>query len=166
MFNTILLAVATGMRTFTGIAVICWAAYLGYLPVEGTWAAWTGKLATVILFTLLAVGEYWGDTRPQIPSRTDWMPLIARLIFGVVVGVVIATTLGQPKAGGFLLGIIGTLIGTYGGHRARAQVARWVGRDLPVALVESTLAVAFSVYALGQIHKEIAAYAATESLLR
>jgi uncharacterized membrane protein len=165
MFYIVLLAVATGMRTFTGIAVMCWAAYLGYLPVEGTWAFWTAKLVTVIVVTLLALGEYWGDTRPSTPSRTALLGVTARLGFGVLVGMVAATALGQPKAGGFLLGVIGALIGTYGGHRARARIAQRVGRDLPVALGESALAVGFAVLALSHIHRDIAAFAAMSAML-
>ena len=37
------LGTMTGLRTFTPITVACWFAYLGYLPVEETWAAWAGK---------------------------------------------------------------------------------------------------------------------------
>jgi uncharacterized membrane protein len=158
MFWTILLGIATGMRTMTAIAVVCWAAYMGYLPVEGTWAAWTANIVSPIVFTVLALGEYVGDTLPRTPSRTALFPLTARLCFGVLVGVLIATALEQPKAGGVLLGAIGALIGTYGGHRVRAFGARVVGRDLPVALGESALAVAFSVLAVAHIRIQITTY--------
>ena len=159
MFWTILLATATGMRTLTAITVICWAAYLGYLPVEGTWAFWMAKLVSVIVFTVLAVGEYIGDTLPQTPSRTAWPLVAARLSAGILVGVVIATTLGQPKAGGVILGTIGALIGTYGGYRVRMFGARLFKRDLPMALLESFVALTFSVLAVWHIHVEIAMYA-------
>jgi len=159
MFWTILLATATGMRTLTAITVICWAAYLGYLPVEGTWAFWMAKLVSVIVFTTLAVGEYVGDTLPQTPSRKAWPLVLARLCAGILVGVVIATTLGQPKAGGVILGTIGALIGTYGGYQVRMFGARLFKRDLPMALLESLVALTFSVLAVWHIHTEIAMYA-------
>jgi uncharacterized membrane protein len=165
MFNLILLTIATGMRTMTGIAVVCWAAYLGYLPVEGTWAFWTAKLVSVIVFTVLAVGEYVGDTLPQTPSRRDWPLVLGRLFFAVLVGVIIATAMTQPKAGGVLVGIVGALIGIYGGYRVRMFGARLFKHDLPAALIESSLAVAFSVYAMAQIYSEVTSYV-YPSLLR
>src|ERR1039458_6047953 len=34
-----LLGLTTGLRSMTPMALICWYAVLGYLPVDGTWAA-------------------------------------------------------------------------------------------------------------------------------
>jgi len=159
MFWTILLATATGMRTFTAITVICWAAYLGFLPVEGTWASWMASLAAVIVFTVLALGEYVGDTLPRTPSRTKPPGVTGRLCMGILVGVVIATVLVQPKAGGVIFGVIGALIGTYGGHRVRMFGARLFKRDLPMALLESSAALGFCLLAVWHIHEEIVMYA-------
>jgi uncharacterized membrane protein len=159
MFWTILLGVATGMRTMTGIAVVCWAAYLGWLPVQGTWAFWTAKLVSVIVFTAFALSEYVIDTLPSTPSRTAQFPLTARLSFGILVCVVMATALDQPKAGGVILGVLGALIGAYGGRRVRALGARLVGRDLPVALVESALAVGLAALTAWSVHAQILGYA-------
>ena len=159
MFWTILLATATGMRTLTGIAVICWVSYLGYLPLQGTWAAWLASLASVIVFTILALGEYVADTLARTPSRKA-LPLVAgRLCLGILVGVVIGTALGQPKAGGVILGAIGALIGTYGGYRVRMFGARLMKHDLPMALLESATALAFAALAVWRINDEIVTYA-------
>ncbi len=38
-----LLGVVTGMRSMTAIAVLCWFAHAGYLPLDDTWAAWAGE---------------------------------------------------------------------------------------------------------------------------
>ncbi|HEY5330881.1 MAG TPA: DUF4126 domain-containing protein [Acidobacteriaceae bacterium] len=159
MFWTILLATATGMRTLTAITVICWAAYLGILPVEGTWASGMASLTAAIVLTVLALGEYVADTLPQTPSRKAWPLVAARLCVGILVGVAIATVLGQPKAGGVIFGVIGALIGTYGGYRVRMFGARLFGRDLPMALLESCVALAFSVFAVWHIHVQIMIYA-------
>jgi uncharacterized membrane protein len=158
MFWTIILATSTGMRTMTAIAGLCWMAYLGYLPVQGTWAFWTAKLVSVIVFTILALGEYIGDTLPNTPSRRDWPLVLARLSFGVLVCVIVATVLEQPKAGGAILGVIGALIGTYGGYRVRMYGAKLVGRDLPVAIAESALAVGLAALALMHVYVESVTY--------
>ena len=73
-----LLGVVTGLRTMTPMAVLCWFAYTTDLPVQGTWAFWTAKLVSVIIFTVLAAGEYFGDKLPRTPNRTDPGPLAAR----------------------------------------------------------------------------------------
>ena len=64
------LGMMVGLRTMTPIAIVCWFAWLGDLPVDGTWAAWSGKLISVILFSILALGEYVGDKLPRTPNRT------------------------------------------------------------------------------------------------
>ena len=72
-----LLGAITGLRTFTPMAVLCWFAYRGDLPVDDTWASWSGKLAAVIIFSVLAVGELVGDKLPRIPDRVASFPLVS-----------------------------------------------------------------------------------------
>ncbi len=74
-----LLGVVTGMRTFVPMAVLCWFAYRGNLPVDGTWAAWTGHLVTAIIFSLLAIGEIMGDKLPKAPNRTNLLGMLGRV---------------------------------------------------------------------------------------
>ena len=149
-----LLGVVTGMRTMTGIAAVCWAAWLTTVPQTG-WASWTGYLVSAIVFSLLAMGEYIGDTRANTPSRKAPGPLLARLVFGGLVGAVMAKAIFEPLAGGILVGIIGAALGTYGGFAARAWGAKRVGRDLPVALLESVFALALAVFAIWNTHRGI-----------
>lgn len=139
-----LLGLATGLRCMTPIAVVCWCAWLGYFPVEHTWAFWTGKLVSVIVFTLAAVGEWVGDTLPMTPNRTSAFPAISRVIFGGLVGAVLATAFGKSLAVGVVLSIAGAIMGTWGGFYLRRALAQRVGRDLPVALLETAATVALS----------------------
>ena len=74
----VLLGIATGLRCITPIAVVCWFAWLGYFPAEHTWAFWAGKLVSVIIFTIAALGEWVGDTLPMTPNRTSPFPAAAR----------------------------------------------------------------------------------------
>jgi uncharacterized membrane protein len=143
------LGLMTGSRSMTPMAVVCWFAYLGDLPVHDTWAFWTGKLAAVIVFTLLAMGEYVADKLPQTPNRTALGPLLVRLTFGGVVGAVVATGLRVPGLDGVLLGVLGALMGTYGGYFARKYTVRWTGLpDWNVAVIEDALTILVSVAAL------------------
>ncbi len=149
-----LLGIVTGMRAMTGMAVVCWAVWLAWLPEHG-WAVWTTYLVSAIVFTVLAIGEYIGDTLPKTPSRKAPGPAAARLVFGVLIGALVATSIQQPLAGGILLGLLGAAVGTWGGYAARMRGAALVGRDLPVALGESVLALSLGIVAVWNLHQGI-----------
>lgn len=147
-----LLGAATGMRTFTPMAVICWFAYAGYVPVDGTWAFWVAKLVTAVIFTVLAVGELVGDKLPRTPDRTAMGPLLARILFGGLVGGIVAVSLNGSEFEGVILGVGGVLVGAFGGYLVRREIVLRSGsKDWPVALAEDLITVGFAVLALGVI---------------
>jgi uncharacterized membrane protein len=57
----LLLGCLNGLRSLTPPAVVCWAAYLGWLHLAGTKLAFMGRPVTLILFTLLAAAELIAD---------------------------------------------------------------------------------------------------------
>lgn len=145
-----LLGAATGMRTFTPMAVICWFAYAGYVPVDGTWAFWVAKLVTAIIFTVLALAELVGDKLPKTPDRTSTGPLLARVIFGGLVGGIVAASLNGSEVEGVILGVGGALVGAFGGHLIRREIVERSGsKDWPVAIAEDLVTIGFAVLALG-----------------
>ncbi len=149
LFALPLLGVATGARSMTPIAVVCWFAHLGLLPVTGTWAAWSANLASVIIFTVLALGEYVGDKLPRTPARTAAFPLIARLVFAGLVGAVVATALQGSVIEGVLLAAVGALLGAFGGYHLRKFITERKGcRDWPVAVLEDFCVILVTVFAL------------------
>jgi uncharacterized membrane protein len=150
IFAIVLLGLANGCRTMMPIAVLCWFAYTGHLPVEGTWGFWTSKLVSVILFTILAAGELIGDKLPKTPNRTAALPLVARFLFGGTVGAIVAASLSPGMVGvGALVGGVSALAGAFAGFYARRGLTTRLGLpDLPVALVEDIVVVGASVFAL------------------
>lgn len=150
----VLLGITVGLRSMTAMAVLCWFAWMQWLPQHG-WAFWAGSLVSVIVFTLAAVGEYVGDTLPQTPSRTERLGLGARIVFGALVGALAAHGVIEPVAGGVIFGLLGSMIGTFGGVRVRMYWARSVGRDLPVALTESGLALGLALLSCWELHKTL-----------
>ena len=144
-----LLGLATGLRSMTAIAVVCWFAHLGLLEVQGTWAFWTASIFSVIVFSLAALGEYVGDKLPNTPARTAPIGLSARVIFGGLVGAIVATGLQGSTTEGAILGTIGAVIGSFGGFFTRRHlVQRFSCRDWPVALFEDFVAVLITVFSL------------------
>ena len=149
---TPLLGVSTGLRSFTPVAVTSWFAYLGKLPVQGTWASWVAHPATVGITTAAALGEYVGDKLPNTPNRTAPVALIGRLTLGGLVGAILATAFRRNIAGGVAMGAVGALAGTYGGFYARTGLTHGAGlADLPVAITEDSAAVALAVRSLRRL---------------
>lgn len=137
----LLIGVVAGLRSFTAPAVVSWAAYLGWIDLHGTWASWLANIITVIVFTVLAIGELVNDKLPKTPARTAPPIFAARLVMGGLAGAALGawphwtfTALGA--------GVIGAVLGTFGGYQARKRlVAVSGGRDLPIALLEDAVAI-------------------------
>lgn len=144
-----LLGLATGLRTFTSMTVLCWFAYLGLLPVDGTWAAWTARFWIAVAFTVLAVGEYVGDKLPRTPDRIAAGPLIARVAFAGLAGSICATAINGPGLEGVLLAAAGALLGAFGGFMIRRGLVEKVGcADWPIALTEDAVAILTAMFAM------------------
>jgi uncharacterized membrane protein len=154
MDMVLLLGVVTGMRSMTAIAALSWAVWLGLIPEQG-WAAWAAHLVVVIIFTIFALGEYYVDTLPKTPRRTDLGPALVRIVVGALVGAMAAVAIDEPAAGGVILGAGGAIIGTWAGFFVRMSVARVFRRDMPAALLESASAIALAVLAVVNLHHGI-----------
>ncbi|HXA87427.1 MAG TPA: glycine zipper 2TM domain-containing protein, partial [Mycobacterium sp.] len=112
-----------------------------WINLHGTWASWMGNIITVIILSLLAVGELVNDKLPKTPARTAPPVFAARIIMGAFAGAVIGTVWGF-KWGGLGAGIVGAVLGTLGGYQARSRlVAATGGKDLPIALLEDAVAI-------------------------
>lgn len=134
----ILIGITAGLRAMTPLAAISWGAYLGWIDLSATPAAFLGNIIAVIITTLLAIGELVTDQLPQTPSRKTPMQFGARIVLGALTG---ALLMPGSWIIGALLGAVGAIIGTLAGAEVRAYLAKSFGRDLPAALIEDVLAV-------------------------
>jgi uncharacterized membrane protein len=82
------------------------------------------------------------DLRPATPARTAVLPLITRIVVGLLTGASVAVT------GGFLLwygavgGAIGAIAGTVGGDWARTGLVRALHvPDMAIRIPEDVLAI-------------------------
>jgi uncharacterized membrane protein len=141
LLMALLIGVVAGLRSLTAPAVVAWAAFIGWIDLHGTWASWVANIITVIVLTVLAVGELVNDKLPKTPARTAAPIFAARIITGGFAGAVLGawphwtfTALGS--------GVIGAVLGTLGGYQARKRLAAVAGKDLPIALLEDAVAIA------------------------
>ena len=135
-----LIGVTAGLRTFTPIAAVSWAATTGPLSLANTWLAFLGYSAAPYIASVLAVGELVNDKLPKTPSRKIPPQFIARLVSGSLSGAAIGAPSGAWIPGS-LAGALGAVAGTLGGAEIRARMARAFGKDLPAALIEDAVAV-------------------------
>jgi uncharacterized membrane protein len=143
-FYVLLLALGigfiAGLRSLTAPAVVAWAAFLKWINLNGHWAAWVGYLITVIIFSVLAVGELVADKLPKTPARTAPPSFAARIVLGAFAGAVLGSAWGYTWTA-LGAGIVGAVLGTLGGYQARSRLTAAHGHDLPIALLEDAVAV-------------------------
>ena len=137
------LGCVAGLRSLTAPAVVCWAAYLGWLHLAGTKLAFLAHPATLSIFTLLALLELITDKLPKTPARTAPPGLIARIVCGGLCGVALATSAGGSEIASAIVATSGAPVGTFGGYHIRhTLVTRAHMPDFAVALAEDFTAIA------------------------
>lgn len=146
----LLIGVVAGLRAMTAPAAIAWGAYLGWLPLAGTWAGFMGHWIAVAIFSVLALVEFVTDQLPSTPSRKVPQQFGARLVSGAFTGAIIGTA-GGALIAGLIAGVIGAAIGTYGGAEVRARLAGAFGRDLPAALIEDAVAILLALWVVSAV---------------
>jgi uncharacterized membrane protein len=147
-----LLGMVTGMRSMTAMAVLCWFAYRGDLSLDDTWASWAAKLTTAVIFTVLALSELVADKLPKTPNRTTPGPLLVRVVMGGLIGSIVAAGLNGSGVEGVILGVVGALIGAFGGFLVRREIVLRLGcKDWQVALAEDVTAIFCAVLAMGVV---------------
>ncbi|CAN7211301.1 DUF4126 domain-containing protein [Aminobacter sp. LjRoot7] len=136
----LLIGIVAGLRAMTAPAAVAWGAWLGWLPLAGTWAGFMGHWIAVAIFTVLAIVELITDQLPSTPSRKVPVQFGTRIVMGALTGAVIGTV-GGVVIGGLAAGVIGAILGTLGGAAVRGSLAKSFGKDLPAALIEDAVAV-------------------------
>ncbi len=158
------LGLLNGLRTLTPVAVLCWGAHLGWFSLAHTPFFFLANPVSLVVFSLLAVGEWVGDKLPKTPARTEPFPLAARMFFAAACGAVLATlggitngpigsSRGNPDAFiiGILAGGLGAFLGTYGGFLVRRLLTKQAGLpDFPVALTEDVVALGGALFVVSR----------------
>lgn len=141
------IGVVAGMRSMTAPALVAWAAYLGWLHLQNSWLAFMGSIWAVILFTIFALGELAADKLPKTPARTAPVGLIARVITGALSGACVGLSGLTTLWVGAAVGIIGAILGTFGGYNARRELVRMLHvPDFIIAVSEDVIAIALGLF--------------------
>jgi uncharacterized membrane protein len=136
------IGLVSGLRAFTGVAAVSWAAHLGWINLSNSPLAFIGTKWALGIVTLLALVEYVTDQLPGTPARTVPMQLGARLVLGVFAGACLALAGGASLLIGIIGAAVGVLVGTYGGYQARVGLVRSLGvPDIAVAIPEDLVAI-------------------------
>ena len=146
------IGLVTGLRTFTGVAAVAWAAHLGWISLSGSRLAFMGSKWVLIIFTLLALVEYVTDQLPSTPARTVPMQLGARLVMGILAGACLAVAAVASLWVGAICAAIGVFVGTFGGYHARQGLVRSLKiPDIAVAIPEDLIAIGLGFFAGFQV---------------
>ncbi len=146
----ILIGIVAGLRAMTAPAAVAWGAYLGWFDISQSSLSFMGSFWAVAIFTVLAVVELITDQLPSTPSRKVLMQFGARIVMGALSGATIASAGGMLVVG-LIAGVIGAVIGTFGGAAARAYLANRFGRDLPAALIEDVVAIVLALLTVAAV---------------
>ncbi len=147
LISAFVLGVVCGLRTMIGLAAVSWAANRRHISLEGTWLSFLGFRFTPYITSLLAIGEVMNDKLPKTPSRLVPPQFGSRVLLGALTGSAIGLS-QEHLIIGALSGIVGSVVGTLAGAKARAAAATLFGRDLPAALLEDAIAVVLAIVAI------------------
>jgi uncharacterized membrane protein len=136
------IGVVAGLRSMTAPAAVSWAAYVGWLSLQGSALAFMESIVAVIIFSLLAIGELIADKLPRTPRRTAPAPLIARILMGGLCGASLSGSVNQSLVIGAGLGGIGGVLGAFGGYEIRRRLVSGLNiKDIFIALPEDLIAI-------------------------
>jgi len=136
-----LIGVIAGLRALMAPTVVAWAAGLGWISLEGSHLSFLGLPVTRYILSFLALGELINDKLPKTPSRKVPPQFIARVVTGSFSGAALGAS-QHALVGGLIAGAIGAVAGTLGGAECRARLVKATGgKDLPIALLEDTIAI-------------------------
>ena len=131
-----------GLRSLTAPAVVAWAAHTGLLNLSHSSLAFMGSVWAVAIFTLGALGEFVADQLPKTPPRTEAMPLIFRVVMGLLTGACFGVPAGASPWLTAAAGAVGAIAGAFGGYYARVGLVRALHtRDFAVAIPEDLFAI-------------------------
>jgi uncharacterized membrane protein len=139
----------SGLRAFTGPAIISEAARHKWLKLKRTPLAWLATDRAARISTILAVSELVADKLPFMPDRTEGPSLASRFLAGAICGVAIARRRKRTElAIGALVGGSAAIVAAYAGYQYRKSVKL---RPVAAALIEDGVAIGLGSAAVAAV---------------
>jgi uncharacterized membrane protein len=132
---TFVIGVVSGLRAFTGPAAVSWGAVLMTFTLPGSWLSLMASKWAALVFSALALFEFYSDKKASTPSRKVPMQFSARILTGALAGGTLGAVQNAATVGA-AVAVIGAICGTIGGAWARRKMARILGADMPAAAIE------------------------------
>ncbi len=144
--QALILGVATGLRSQTPLAVLTQVARHDPRVVRrGSAADRLRQPGAAVIMGASAIGEMVVDKLPFVPSRLTAPVLGGRILFAALGGAAI-TPSAHPAWRGAAAGVLGAVVGNYGGYYARTSLGKRIGwPDPAVALIEDAVVVTMSL---------------------
>jgi uncharacterized membrane protein len=139
----------SGLRSFTGPAMVSEAARRNILKLDGTPLSWLASSRSAKTSIALAVGELIADKLPFMPNRTDPPSLVTRFISGAICGAAVAGRRSRnEKLLSALVGGTAAVAAAYAGLQYRKHVKL---PALAAALLEDVVAVSAGTAVIARV---------------
>lgn len=136
------IGLVAGLRTFTAPCATAWAAHLHWLNLADSHLRFMGSTWAAGIFTVAALFEFVVDQLPATAARTTPAQLAGRIVTGSLAGACLGVAGSDSAWLAAVIGAIGSLVGAFGGYRARVGLVRALQvPDLAIAVPEDLVAV-------------------------
>ena len=141
--QSFLIGIFCGLRAGTPSAVTSWLRPQRWTKFPSPFSLPSSPRGRLLVSAGAGI-ELVGDKLPKTPSRTAAAGVSARLLSGAFTGACVADE-GQALQGA-VLGALGALVGTFGGHKLRVLLPKALGvSDFPIALLEDAVTIGGSL---------------------
>lgn len=141
-----LVGFASGLRTFTPLALISWVSVWGWLPLGSSRIAFLGTTIGATIVSILAVIELIGDKLPMAPGRTSPGPLGGRILIASFAGAALALGMGHSWIPAVVCGAVASVIGAFAGFRYRTSIPKKIPvADLFLAIAEDLVTIGLTL---------------------
>ena len=148
------LGAASGLRTFSGPALVSQVAHSGLLPFNVPNFNFLKHKASAQGSFVLALAELAADKLPSTPNRIAFMPLFGRALAGGFSGAMLTASKRRSAYFGAVAGSLAAIGAAYGGYHLRRFINKKLHIPDPlVALAEDAAVVACGSLVLNKLHE-------------